>query len=137
MSAEQQVVDMLRKRFPLLQAVYAFGSWGTDDERERSDADIAMLLSPSASKKTTSEQLMEAREDLASALGREVDLIDLRAANTVLQKEVVSASRRLYCANPYEAETFEMLTLSFYQKLNEERADILADIERSGRILAI
>ncbi len=136
MNGEQRVVDTLLKRFPALQAVYAFGSWGTGDERKGSDADIAILLAPSASKQTTREQLFEARCDLASALSREVDLIDLRAASTVLKKEVVSASRRLYCASPYETETFEMLTLSFYQKLNEERAGILAEIERSGRILA-
>ena len=136
MNGEQQVVATLLERFPSLQAVYAFGSWGTGDEREQSDADIAILLSPPTSKQTTREQLFDARCDLAAALGREVDLIDLRAANTVLQKEVVSASRRLYCANLYETETFEMLTLSFYQKLNEERAGILDEIERSGRILA-
>ena len=136
MNGEQQVVNTLLKRFPSLQAVYAFGSWGTGDEQQQSDADIAILLSPPDSKQATREQLFDARCDLASALGREVDLVDLRAASTVLQKEVVSASRRLYCANHYEADTFEMLTLSFYQKLNEERAGILAEVARTGRILA-
>jgi predicted ATPase len=31
------------------------------------------------------------------------------------------------------ADEFEMLMLSFYQKLNEERQDILAEFARTGR----
>jgi len=43
------------------------------------------------------------------------------------------AERRIYTGDEYAAEEFEMLTLSYYQKLNEERAGVLAEGLRSGR----
>ncbi len=61
-----------------------------------------------------------------------MDLINLRQVSTVLQKEIIMADRRIFCADPYAAAEFEMLTLSYYQKLNKERAGILAEGLRSG-----
>jgi hypothetical protein len=43
------------------------------------------------------------------------------------------ADRRLYCANQYAADEFEMLTLSYYQKLNEERKEILQSFFQTKR----
>ncbi len=42
------------------------------------------------------------------------------------------AERRIFCADNYVADEFEMLALSLYQKLNEERAELLAEGLRSG-----
>ncbi len=53
--------------------------------------------------------------------------------STVFQKEIVMADRRIYCADEYAAEEFEMLTISKYQKLNEERAGIISEALKSGR----
>jgi len=47
------------------------------------------------------------------------------------------ADRRIYTANAYAADEFEMLALSFYQKLNEERAEVLAEGLRSGSFYAV
>ncbi len=44
------------------------------------------------------------------------------------------ANRRIYCADLCAAEEFEMLTLSFYQKLNEERKAILESFEETGKV---
>jgi len=60
-------------------------------------------------------------------------LINLRQVSTVFQKEIIMAERRIICADTYAAEEFEMLVLSRYQKLNEERAELLAEGLRSGR----
>ena len=62
-----------------------------------------------------------------------MDLIDLRQVPTVFRKEIIAADRRIYCGNQYAADEFEMLTLSFYQKLNQERREVLAEGLRSGR----
>jgi hypothetical protein len=43
------------------------------------------------------------------------------------------ADRRIYCGAEYAADEFEMLTLSFYQKLNQERREVLAEGLRGGR----
>jgi uncharacterized protein len=65
-----------------------------------------------------------------------VDLINLRQVSTVLQKEVIAADRRIYLADEYAAAEFEMLTLSYYQKLNKERATIIRDALATGRFIA-
>ena len=64
-------------------------------------------------------------------------MINLRLASTVFQKEIIAADRRIYCADEYAADEFEMLTFSYYQKLNEERAGILDAAKRSGRFLDV
>lgn len=64
----------------------------------------------------------------------EVDLVNLRRVSTVLQKEIIMAGRRIFCADVYGADEFEMVRLSLYQKLNEERAAILAEARKSGRL---
>jgi uncharacterized protein len=66
-------------------------------------------------------------------IGRSVDLINLRQVSTVLQKEVVMADRRIFEGDLGAAEEFEMLTLSYYQKLNEERAGVIEDALARGR----
>lgn len=43
------------------------------------------------------------------------------------------ADRRVYTGDEYAADEFEMLTLSFYQKLNQERAEVLVEGLQSGR----
>jgi hypothetical protein len=73
------------------------------------------------------------RFDLETLLGKEVDLINLRRVPTVLQEEVVVADGRIYDGDWFAAEEFEMLTLSYYQKLNEERAEIVSSALSSGR----
>jgi len=63
----------------------------------------------------------------------DVDLINLRRVSTVFQKEIVLAERRIFCADHYAADEFEMLVLSLYHKLNEERAELMAEGLSSGR----
>lgn len=139
MNAEQQerVIGILERIFPDVQAVYLFGSFGTAHETASSDVDIAILLPPEQARTVTARVLFDVRSMLEEALHRDVDLVNLREVNTVFRNEVVKEVRRIHCADPYAADVFEMLTMSFYQKLNEERKDILAEIAASGRILAL
>lgn len=133
MSSHDLIVGTIQNRHPDVQAIYLFGSWGTEDEWPDSDVDIAMLLPPQTAKTLGVLDLIKTQNELSSVLHRPVDLLNLRQISTVFQKEVVMADRRIYTANEYAAEEFEMLTLSFYQKLNEERAEIMDEIRRTGR----
>jgi predicted nucleotidyltransferase len=133
---QQKIVDILLRNFPDLEVVYLFGSFGTPFEWVTSDVDVAVLLTPIRAKFVTSKELLAARYELENALARDVDLVNIREANTVFRHEVLKDVRRIYCANPFAADVFEMLTMSFYQKLNEERAEILDQVSQSGRILA-
>lgn len=127
------IVAAIRATWPDVQAIYLFGSWGTEDEWPSSDVDIAVLLPPQQAKALGTMALIQTQTRLSSLLRKPVDLLNLRQVSTVFQKEVVMADRRIYTGDEYAADEFEMLTLSFYQKLNEERAEVLAEGRRSGR----
>jgi|GEM_PF-2963926 len=47
-----------------------------------------------------------------------------------------TADRRIYQKDEFAAAEFEILTLSYYQQLNHERAAIIEDILKSGRVYA-
>lgn len=137
MKSHEAIVSTILARHPDVQAIYLFGSWGTEVEWPDSDVDIAMLLPPVTAKTLNALDLFRTQTALSSLLHKPVDLLNLRQISTVFQKEVVMAGRRIFTADEYAAEEFEMLTLSFYQKLNEERAEVLAEGLRSGRFYDI
>ena len=133
MNLTETIIQTIRNDYPEVQAIYLFGSWGTKDEWPTSDVDIAILLPPEKAKNLDLFTLIGTQSKLETVLHRSVDLLNLRRVSAVFQKEVVMADRQIYTADKYAADEFEMLTLSYYQKLNEERADILAEGLRSGR----
>ena len=130
-----ELVDAVLAVYPDTQAIYLFGSYGTDDEWPASDVDIALLLPPAQAKQAGSLMMSQLSVELESLLKRDVDLINLRRVSTVFQKEIIFAERRIFCADEYAADEFEMLTLSYYQRLNEERAEIIEDALATGRII--
>ena len=133
MNAEDIIIKTSLKYYPDLQAVYLFGTYGTDEEWPDSDVDIALLLPWKKSKEAGSLMMSDLRFELESLLNKDVDLINLREVSTVLQKEVIVAGRRIYCADEYATDEFEMLVLSYYQKLSEERRDILQSFFETRR----
>lgn len=130
---EDIIIQAVLKRHPDTQAIYIFGSYGANDERADSDVDIALLLTPVKAKTEGSLAMSELRFELEAFLKKTVDLINIRLVSTVFQKEIIFAGRRIYTGDKHAAEEFETLTLSFYQKLNEERREILDEFYRTGR----
>ncbi len=133
MDENKAIIETALRHYPDIQAIYFFGSHGTADEQPESDVDIALLLPPARAKKAGSLAVSDLWNELETALGKTVDLITLRLASTVLQKEVIAADRRVYTGDEYAAAEFEMLVISFYQKLNEERDAIIGDVLAGGR----
>jgi predicted nucleotidyltransferase len=129
-----EIIQTVLEYYPHTQAIYLFGTYGTEYERPESDVDIALLLPSPESEKAGSIVQGDLLFALESLLKKDVDLINLRRVSTVLRKEVVAANRRIYTGDEYAAEEFEMLTLSQYQKLNEERAGIVEDALAGGRL---
>jgi predicted nucleotidyltransferase len=133
MNRQATITKMVLQYYPDAQAIYLFGSFGTEDEWPSSDVDVAVLLSPEESKKAGNMTMGKLHLALESILKMDVDIINLRNVSTVFQKEIVTADRRIYTGDSYAAEEFEMLTLSYYQKLNEERAEIIESVVAEGR----
>lgn len=101
----------------VVQAIYVFGSLARGALRADSDADIALLLARPLEERVVYELAL----DLACSLGRDVDLIDLRRASTVLATQVVGSGRRIEAGDPHAAMRFEGETFAEYAYLNERR----------------
>lgn len=127
------IIEAVLNHYPEVQAVYLFGSYDTEYQWPNSDVDIALLLPPEKVREVGPLALGPLWFELERRLGKTVDLINLRQVSTVFQKEIIMADRRIYCGDEYAADEFEMLTLSFYQKLNQERREVLVEGLRSGR----
>lgn len=87
------IVGQLTAALPEVAAIYLFGSADTPDARADSDVDIAFL----SRQPVDASRRWEFAQRLAARLGREVDLVDLGEASTVMRAQVVAHGRRLYC----------------------------------------
>jgi uncharacterized protein len=124
-----QIVAQLRTRFPQVQGIYAFGSRVQGGARPDSDLDLAVLLPGYAEPLA----LWDAAQVLSEALGMAVDLLDLRAASTVMQHQVLTQGERLWGQEP-DAGLFECFAMTEKLRLDESRQALLADIVATGRI---
>ena len=128
-----KLIRIILDAHPATQAVYLFGSHGTEYERPESDVDIAVLLPPAVSGSPDPDEWLSLAARLSLAAERPCDLVNLRLVSTVFQFGIVSNGRVLYCADQDALSIFEMLAISFYQKLNEERKEIVEDFIKTGR----
>ena len=129
------IVKTVLRFYPDVEAVYLFGSHGTEDERRDSDADVALLFPPPVAKTITNLAMSQCSHALIDILKKSVDLINLRAMNVVFQHEIIQGGRIIYQRSEYAVDEYEMTVMSLYQKLNSERAGILQDIFQTGRIV--
>lgn len=133
----KQIIDTILGYYPDTQAIYLFGSYGTEYERPDSDIDLGLLLPALHAKNEGSLTLKDCWHALTSLLNRSVDLVNLRMVNTVFQFQILQTGHLIFENDTYAIHEFEMLTLSYYQKLHEERAGILAEIISSKMVIAL
>lgn len=120
---EIQIIEKLKREISGLLGIYLFGSYVDNSMRPESDIDIAFLTSANISK----VEKWRIQESLASELGRNIDLVDLNEASVILRTEIIEKGKRIYTANVFACESFEVTTYSLYSDLNENRIDILND----------
>jgi uncharacterized protein len=133
MSRQEDIIRIILEHYPDTQAIYIFGSYDTENEWPDSDLDIGLLLPPPQAKNEPDFALNPCSEALADSTRKDIDLINVRQVSTVFQKEIIATGRLVYCADQYAVNEFEMLVLSYYQKLNEERREILESFQQTGR----
>lgn len=88
----QGIVAHLREAVPSLSAVYVFGSQVTGHATADSDLDVALLMDESL----PAEALWELSSALANLVNCDVDLLDLRAASTVMQYRIITTGKQLW-----------------------------------------
>jgi predicted nucleotidyltransferase len=130
MITDSDILAAVREALPGVRRVYLFGSRAAGEEWPDSDLDLAVVLDGPADPVS----LWMAGEDIASRLDVDVDLIDLLTADTVLKHQIVTTGRRLFAADPMDAERYEIFILKDMMDLEEIRAPLIADIKRRGSV---
>lgn len=117
--------DKLNPKF-----IYLFGSFAKGEGREDSDIDLAIYTD----KKINAYDLFTISNKLSFEIKRDVQIIDLKDADTVFASQIVGNREELYCEDEILKANYNIRTFKDYAKLNEERKVILDAIERDGRI---
>jgi predicted nucleotidyltransferase len=124
------VIHGLQWTLPNLLAIYAFGSRIQGTANEQSDLDLAVLVEGYADPVV----LWELSAKLAEIAGCEVDLLDMRAASTVMQYQIIITGERWWTKDALQVGLFESMVLSEKTNLDEARAPLLADIQARGNV---
>lgn len=125
----EDLVERIRAADPGVLAIYRFGSHGTAHQRAGSDLDLAVMgMSADPIRR------LDLTGTLALQAGRDVDLVRLEDASTVMQAQIITTGEMLFCRDQRVCAEFEARVLSDYARLNRERREILADIQRHGSI---
>jgi len=122
---EIQIIEKLKKEISGLLGIYLFGSYVDNSMIRESDIDVAFLTYAIISK----VEKWRIQESLASLIDRNIDLVDLKEASVILRTEIVETGKRIYTADVFSCENFEVTTYSLYSDLNETRIDILNDFK--------
>lgn len=125
----QRVVQCLRAALPGLLAVYGFGSRVQGQATGDSDLDVAVLVAGYADVMA----LWDLSGELADVAGCAVDLVDLRAASTVLQYQIITGGARWWALDS-QAALFESAVLSEKTALDTARAGLMTDIAQRGSV---
>lgn len=128
---DEGVKLMLKKAIPSLSALYVFGSQATGHAGPDSDLDLAVL----ADEPLGAEKLWDVSSQLADIACCHVDLLDLRAASTVMQYRIITTGKQLW-AKGSQAALYECFILSAKTALDEARAGLLQDIQTTGTVYA-
>lgn len=129
---KESLITLLQQRLPGLLAVYAFGSRIENQglsARSDSDLDLAVLLEGYGDPLT----LFNLSGSLADIAGCPVDLLDIRAASTVMQYQILTLGTAWW-RKDVRAGLFEAAMLSEKMALNEARAGLIQDVTQRGRV---
>ena len=126
------LITLLQQRLPGLLAVYAFGSRIQNQGQSAStdsDLDLAVLLEGYGEPVT----LFNLSGSLADIAGCPVDLLDLRAASTVMQYQILTLGTAWW-RKDVRAGLYEAAMLSEKMALDEARAGLIRDVTQRGSV---
>jgi predicted nucleotidyltransferase len=108
---------------PDIRAVYLFGSQAIGTARLDSDVDIGVLYTS----RQPLARTLQLEDELAQALGRHVDVVDVAAADAFLALEIVRGER-IFCRDSTATDFFDLYVL--------RRAGDLLPFERERQAMA-
>jgi uncharacterized protein len=111
--------------------IIVFGSYAKNNTHTESDIDIAFYC-PKLNNSNYDIYILA--QELADILKIEIDLVNLSTASTVFKAQIFTTGLIIYSKDDTLLKKQQMVALSMYAKLNEERKIILNKINESGTI---
>jgi len=119
---KKTIIKHLTHEIPDIELIIIFGSVAENNfNADTSDIDIAFLNSDSLS----NVERWNIQEKLASNLNIDIDLVDMRQSNDILNFEITHKGQIIYKKDSLKIEQFLDSTYINYIQLNEDRAAIL------------
>lgn len=119
LSAAREALDAA---LPNAWATYVYGSFSRGDERPDSDIDLGVLLPPG----DRIPDVLEVMASVSKAVGRDVDLVDLREAGLDLIADVLRDGHQLVVRDPARVLEWEAERMTDYGAFNPRRTAILS-----------
>lgn len=116
---KETIVKFLQNRLRPV-AVYLYGSITGTRFNNESDIDIAVIA-----ENIDSLTLHELAMELSVLVKRDIHLTDFRTATDILRMEILKQRCVIYCSDDEKRLFHEMIALSSYTKLNEEREVVI------------
>ena len=122
-------ITYLQQHVPSLLAISVFGSQAQHTATQSSDLDLAILMAG----KMDTLQLWQLSTELAKQFHMDVDLLDLRAASTVMQYQIIMQGQCLWQQDA-QGDLYECFILREKLELDAGRAGLLEDIQARGSV---
>ncbi|HPN70073.1 MAG TPA: nucleotidyltransferase domain-containing protein [Saprospiraceae bacterium] len=125
-----KILNTLKLLIPGIELIYLFGSMADESNNPDSDIDLAFL----SSEKISNVQRFDVQEKLASILNKNVDLVDVKTASTVMNFQIVSKGIKLYSKNEKKKADFELSAMGQYYDYKITMQPIFDQILRRGKV---
>ncbi|MDR2999829.1 MAG: nucleotidyltransferase domain-containing protein [Fibromonadaceae bacterium] len=126
----REICSAIKERMPNVLAIYAFGSQISGFANSKSDLDLAVLVEGYADPVFLWDLASGKLADIAKM---PVDLLDMRAASTVMQHQILATGSRLYEKDSF-VNSFESFVFREKFDLDDKRAELFNDIKKRGSV---
>lgn len=131
--ALKQIEQVIKKQILKLNSVkmiYLYGSVLSEAFNEESDIDCAIYCNESDFKTA----LFDIKPEIEIILKRDLDLVNIKTANPDFATEIIANGKLIYTQDQLFKDQYEMRILSEYLTLEEDRAIVLENIYKTGRV---
>src|SRR5690625_5001730 len=130
---QETITVHLRTKLSDLLAVYAFGSRIQGTYNPQSDLDLAVLVGGKKRGYVDTVKLWDISGEIADIANCDIDLLDMRAASTVMQYQILTTGQRWW-AKGNQAALFEIYVMKEKIYLDEARSGAINDIIKRGKV---
>ena len=126
----QQVIKNEILKLKTIKMIYLYGSVLSEAFNDESDIDCAIYCNESDFK----TGLFDIKPEIELILKRDLDLVNIKTANPDFATEIIANGKLIYTKDQLFKDQFEMKILSEYLTLEEDRAIVLENIYKTGRV---